>query len=92
MDCPPSRLERKLTSKAKELKDALHSCHELKNESASMKKSLRDLQTALEEKEKALRSVEYERDLLEKEKVLYDTQVKVRRLFIALLSKCGNLA
>jgi len=42
-----------------------------------MKKSLEDLQAALEEKEKALRSAEYERDLLEKEKVLYGTQVKV---------------
>ena len=75
---PPSRLERKLTIKAKELKDALQSCHTLKDESICMKKSLEDLQTALEEKEKALRSAEYERDLLEKEKVLYDTQVKVR--------------
>lgn len=74
---PPSRLERKLTIKAKELKDALQSCHTLKDESVCMKKSLEDLQTALEEKEKALRSAEYERDLLEKEKVLYDTQVKV---------------
>lgn len=74
---PPSRLERKLTIKAKELKDALQSCHTLKDESVCMKKSLEDLQTALGEKEKALRSAEYERDLLEKEKVLYDTQVKV---------------
>ena len=74
---PPSRLERKLTIKAKELKDALQSCHTLKDESVCMKKSLEDLQTALEEKEEALRSAEYERDLLEKEKVLYDTQVKV---------------
>ena len=74
---PPSRLERKLTIKSKELKDALQSCHTLKDESVCMKKSLGDLQTALEEKEKALRSAEYERDLLEKEKVLYDTQVKV---------------
>lgn len=74
---PPSRLERKLTIKAKELKDALQSCHTLKDESVCMKKSLDDLQTALEEKAKALRSAEYERDLLEKEKVLYDTQVKV---------------
>lgn len=73
---PPSRLERKLTIKAKELKDALQSCHTLKDESVCMKKSLDDLQTALEEKAKALRSAEYERDLLEKEKVLYDTQVK----------------
>ena len=75
--CPPSRLERKLTIKAKELKDALQSCHTLKDESASMKKSLEELQAALEEKEKLLRNAEYERDLLEKEKVLYDTQVKV---------------
>lgn len=74
---PPSRLERKLTIKAKELKDALQSCHTLKDESVCMKKSLEDLQAALEEKEKALRSAEYERDLLEKEKVLYGTQVKV---------------
>ena len=42
-----------------------------------MKKTLDDLQTALEEKDKMLRNAEYERDLLEKEKVLYDTQVKV---------------
>ena len=75
---PPSRLERKLTIKAKELKDALQSCHTLKGESVSMKKSLEEVQTALEQKEKALRNAEYERDLLEKEKVLYDTQVKVR--------------
>ena len=74
---PPSRLERKLTIKAKELKDALQSCHTLKDESACMKKNLDDLQTALEEKEKALRNTEYERDLLEKEKVLHDTQIKV---------------
>ncbi|XP_022780494.1 citron Rho-interacting kinase-like [Stylophora pistillata] len=73
---PPSRLERKLTIKAKELKDALQSCHTLKGESVSMKKSLEEVQTALEQKEKALRNAEYERDLLEKEKVLYDTQVK----------------
>lgn len=75
--CPPSRLERKLTIKARELKDALQSCHTLKDESATMKKTLDDLQTALEEKDKMLRNAEYERDLLEKEKVLYDTQVKV---------------
>ncbi|CAH3013773.1 unnamed protein product [Porites evermanni] len=74
--CPPSRLERKLTIKARELKDALQSCHTLKDESATMKKTLDDLQTALEEKDKMLRNAEYERDLLEKEKVLYDTQVK----------------
>ena len=78
--CPPSRLERKLTIKSKELKDALQSCHTLKDESANMKKSLNELQTALEEKEKSLRNAEYERDLLEKEKVLYDTQVKVGTL------------
>ena len=75
--CPPSRLERKLTIKAKELKDALQSCNTLKDESAIMKKTLDDLQTSLEEKDKMLRNAEYERDLLEKEKVLYDTQVKV---------------
>lgn len=73
---PPSRLERKLTIKAKELKDALQSCHTLKDESVCMKKSLEELQSALEQKDKALRNAEYERDLLEKEKVLYDTQVK----------------
>ena len=76
---PPSRLERKLTIKAKELKDARQSCNTLKDESVYMKKSLEDQQTVLEEKEKALRNAEYERDLLEKEKVLYDTQVKVCR-------------
>lgn len=76
LGCPPSRLERKLTMKAKELKDALQSCHTLKDESANMKKSLEELQTTLEEKEKSLRNAEYERDLLEKEKVLYDTQIK----------------
>lgn len=43
-----------------------------------MKKSLEELQSALEQKDKALRNAEYERDLLEKEKVLYDTQVKVQ--------------
>lgn len=75
---PPSRLERKLTIKAKELKDALQSCHTLKDESVYMKKSLEELQSALEQKDKALRNAEYERDLLEKEKVLYDTQVKVQ--------------
>ena len=78
LGCPPSRLERKLTMKAKELKDALQSCHTLKDESANMKKSLEELQTTLEEKEKSLRNAEYERDLLEKEKVLYDTQIKAR--------------
>lgn len=75
---PPSRLERKLTIKAKELKDALQSCHTLKDESVCMKKSLEELQSALEQKDKVLRNAEYERDLLEKEKVLYDTQIKVQ--------------
>lgn len=64
--------------KAKELKDALQSCHTLKDESANMKKNLEEMQSTLEEKEKSLRNAEYERDLLEKEKVLYDTQIKVR--------------
>ncbi|XP_067033704.1 citron rho-interacting kinase-like [Acropora muricata] len=73
---PPSRLERKLTMKAKELKDALQSCHTLKDESANMKKNLEEMQSTLEEKEKSLRNAEYERDLLEKERVLYDTQIK----------------
>lgn len=84
--CPPSRLERKLTIKARELKDALQSCHTLKDESATMKKTLDDLQTALEEKDKMLRNAEYERDLLEKEKVLYDTQVKVGHLNVRFFS------
>ena len=44
-----------------------------------MQKMLEDLQTALEEKDKALKKAEIERDLLGKEKVLYDTQVKVRK-------------
>lgn len=59
-----------------------------------MKKTLDDLQTALEEKDKMLRNAEYERDLLEKEKVLYDTQVKVgsfeRPVYNAKLSKYFN--
>ena len=84
--CPPSRLERKLTIKARELKDALQSCHTLKDESATMKKTLDDLQTALEEKDKMLRNAEYERDLLEKEKVLFDTQVKVGHLNVRFFS------
>lgn len=84
--CPPSRLERKLTIKAKELKDALQSCNTLKDESANMKKSLEEMQSALEEKEKSLRNAEYERDLLEKEKVLYDTQIKVVEHCSACLS------
>ncbi|KAJ7374104.1 hypothetical protein OS493_009436 [Desmophyllum pertusum] len=67
---------KKAYHQAKELKDARQSCNTLKDESVCMKKSLEDLQTALEDKEKSLRNAEYERDLLEKEKVLYDTQVK----------------
>ena len=85
---PPSRLERKLTMKAKELKDALQSCHTLKDESANMKKNLEEMQSTLEEKEKSLRNAEYERDLLEKERVLYDTQIKVR---IDVAQQCAHL-
>lgn len=51
-----------------------------------MKKTLDDLQTALEEKDKMLRNAEYERDLLEKEKVLFDTQVKVGHLNVRFFS------
>lgn len=74
--------------KAKELKDALQSCHTLKDESANMKKNLEEMQSTLEEKEKSLRNAEYERDLLEKERVLYDTQIKVR---IDVAQQCAHL-
>lgn len=74
-----TNIQRRLTIKTKELKEALQSCDGLKNEKSSMQKMLEDLQTALEEKDKALKKAEIERDLLEKEKVLYDTQVKVRK-------------
>lgn len=63
--------------KAKELKDALNSCHVLTTEKENMAKSLDDLKNSLSEKEKALRLAENERDLLEKEKVLFDSQIKV---------------
>ena len=74
--------------KAKELKDALQSCHTLKDESTNMKKNLEEMQSTLEEKEKSLRNAEYERDLLEKERVLYDTQIKVR---IDVAQQCAHL-
>jgi hypothetical protein len=44
-----------------------------------MIKSLEDLQNTMAEKDKALRIAENERDLLEKEKVLFDSQIKVYR-------------
>ncbi|XP_048583175.1 citron Rho-interacting kinase isoform X2 [Nematostella vectensis] len=72
----PGHLERKLTMKTNELKSALHSCNSLRNEKDGMTKMLGDLKRTLADKEQALRKAESERDLLEKEKVLHDSQVK----------------
>lgn len=63
--------------KTKELKDALNNCHVLSTEKEGMSKSLGEFQNTLTEKEKALRKAENERDLLEKEKVLMESQIKV---------------
>lgn len=63
--------------KTKELKDALNNCHVLSTERETMSKSVDGLENALAEKDKALRKAESERDLLEKEKVLMETQIKV---------------
>ena len=63
--------------KSKELKQVLQSCHNLENEGGKMKQMVEELQATLEEKNKVLRKTENERDLLEKENVLFDTQIKV---------------
>ena len=63
--------------KSQELKEVLQSCHDLEKEGGKMKQMVEDLQSSLEEKNKALRKTESERDLYEKEKVLLDTQIKV---------------
>ena len=76
-DAPSSGLQRKLTMKSKELKQVLQSCHNLENEGGKMKQMVEELQATLEEKNKVLRKTENERDLLEKENVLFDTQIKV---------------
>ena len=73
-------IQRRLTMKTQELKNALQSCDGLKDERSAMQNMLDDLKAALEHKDKCLTNAEIERDLLEKEKVLYDTQIKVRQL------------
>lgn len=63
--------------KTKELKEALNNCHVLSAEKEGMSKSLEDVQNSILVKDKALRKAENERDLLEKEKVLLESQIKV---------------
>lgn len=67
--------------KSQELKDTLQSLSTASIELERAKKQVEELKKSLEEKDKHLKKAQDERDLAEKDKVLFDTEIKVRFYF-----------